>query len=51
MQMNNRIKAISNELRKKSDDFQYQIFESIQTILDYMEDSLEPVLLPPTKGD
>ncbi len=50
-QLQSRMNDVTGELRKRSDGFQYQCLESIHNLMDYVEDSLEVVLLPPSQGE
>ena len=44
------VRSIAREVQKRTDGMQYNVFESIQTICDYIEDTFEPVMLPASKG-
>ena len=44
------MRAVSNDIKKNTDRVQYYILESIQTMLDYVEDTFEPVMLPASSG-
>ena len=44
----NRVKSISIGLQKQTEGVQYTIFESMQTIMDYIEETFEKIMIPPT---
>jgi hypothetical protein len=45
-----RVRAMSREFQKRTEGVQYTIFEAMQTVMDYLEDTFEPVLLTPSPG-
>ncbi len=44
------VRSLAREIQKRTDGVQYNVFESIQTVMDYIEDTLEPVMIPASKG-
>ena len=48
--MSEKVKRLSRELNDKSESIQYTVFEAMQTIMDYIEESFEKLMLPPTPG-
>lgn len=46
----NRLKAISRQINERSEGVQYTFFEAMQTIMDYIEETFEKVMIPPTPG-
>ena len=46
-----RIRTISKELENATEGLQYTIFEFMQTMMDYIEDNFEMVMIPPTPGE
>jgi len=46
--MSEKVKRLSRELNDKSESIQYTVFEAMQTIMDYIEESFEKLMLPPT---
>ena len=46
-----RIRTISKELQKHTEGVQYTVFEFMQTMMDYIEDTFEMVMIPPTPGN
>ena len=46
-----RIRTISKELQNATEGLQYTIFEFMQTMMDYIEDNFEMVMIPPTPGE
>ena len=49
-QWQSRIRGMAHEVKKRSDNIQYAMLESVQTMLDYLEETFEPVMLPVSKG-
>lgn len=47
----NRLRAISRQINERSEGVQYTFFEAMQTIMDYMEETFEKVMIPPTPGE
>ena len=45
-----RIKEMSQNFQQKTDTVNYTVFESMQTIMDYFEESLENLMLPASEG-
>ena len=43
-----RVKSISIGLQKQTEGVQYTVFESMQTIMDYIEETFEKIMIPPT---
>lgn len=41
---------VTVELKRRSDTFQFSALESAHNIMDYFEDNLEVVMLPPSEG-
>ena len=44
------IKEMSQNFQQKTDTVNYTVFESMQTIMDYFEESLENLMLPASEG-
>jgi len=44
----NRMKAITKQWNDRTEGVQYTMFEAMQTIMDYIEESFEKVMIPPT---
>ena len=44
------MRRMSKDLNEKSESVQYTVFEAMQTIMDYIEESFENVMLPCTPG-
>ena len=47
----NRMKAITKQWNDRTEGVQYTMFEAMQTIMDYIEESFEKVMIPPTPGE
>lgn len=47
----NRLRAITRQINERSEGVQYTFFEAMQTIMDYMEETFEKVMIPPTPGE
>ena len=45
-----RMKEIGQDFQQKSEAINYTVFESMQTVMDYVEETLENLMLPPTEG-
>ena len=41
---------MSQNFQQKTDTVNYTVFESMQTIMDYFEESLENLMLPASEG-
>ena len=48
--LSDKMKRMSKDLNAKSESVQYTVFEAMQTIMDYIEESFENVMLPCTPG-
>jgi hypothetical protein len=48
--LSDKMRRMSKDLNEKSDSIQYTVFEAMQTIMDYIEESFENVMLPCTPG-
>ncbi len=46
----NRLRAMTRKINERSEGVQYTFFEAMQTIMDYVEETLEKVMIPPTPG-
>ena len=44
------MKEIGQDFQQKSEAINYTVFESMQTVMDYVEETLENLMLPPTEG-
>ena len=48
--LSDKMRRMSKDLNEKSESVQYTVFEAMQTIMDYIEESFENVMLPCTPG-
>jgi len=46
--LSEKMRRLSRDINEKSDSVQYTIFEAMQTIMDYIEESFENLMLPAT---
>ena len=45
-----RLREMSDGIRKQTETVHYTVFESMQTMMDYIEESLQNIMLPPSEG-
>ena len=45
-----RLREMSDGIRNRSETVNYTVFESMQTMMDYIEESLQNIMLPPSEG-
>ena len=46
-----RLREMSDGIRKQTETVHYTVFESMQTMMDYIEESLQNIMLPPSEGE